>query len=1038
MSTPSNLYAEKVFSEQPLALWALDEETVIGSSVTLPSSIAISGNGIPAYSYGLDRILGYYITDGANVCSKNSGIPLVYGASNVTVLYPHIDPQSNPLPSLIVPGYGFLNATGQYRPLTLEMWLRVNSSSSTPFRIAGPISTTDGIYVDGSFLVIKVGNSIGSHYIGEWARPMLIDFTVATDTATLTINGDQVVSIDLEADLSLPDQYNSLNKNQDWIGFYVNNDISTIEIDAVAIYPYKVPDVVAKRRFVYGQGVEFPETTNTSYNGTSVFIDYPFANYTNNYNYPDIGKWEQGYSDNVEIKNGILSLPKYELPTIAFDNKTYSEWLTDLTASQLTYEDKELFISLNPNSSWTNTNGYVFFDKLNMLKENTAALFGIFETYNLSLEEQILFFIYNPTTGNYFSASVINSDLIYKLKYNTESPVEISPNTNTIEIVTGRNFFAGIDIDKLISNGGDLASFFGNRSQLNVYVGGSKEFSNTFRGNIYKIAFCSSKNLSEIKTMFDSVGIIYNPYIDTFGLYPDNREFDYSGGLYNSNLIDTLSGGTYNESFGNSDQVNFVNTLNQTITNHVASYTFIPYSYLNTFKVDVAAKAVWEDHIPLTYFGKYIKDTDGSQLFNLDYLQFNFNYPKPPLTSNGKYDFTNSYVKTYVSFQYVSDGANALPETFTSIETTPDSGIIYATTGWQNKKYQVVDNSVIYVPTDVDFNDLAIVIHVEINNPQSILNPINIKTLQIASQAINHKDPTPINTRFGIPVYPYSKNSNGDMNYEIVNPFTIYKGSSPYLYLTSNSGIELRGNYDSGINRGLSININSSLNESYIIGALQMAMRYEKNSFLTSKIKLFEIDNQTSLISFYLSPIVGTAKAKITAESIVDNISVEDTSVILFLNGIDSMIRVNDVVTSSGVEIDVKEWFMLGIQFGNKLQFPQGGVIRITGPILINNISQYQFTGTSSSQAVVLRTWNEAKQKTWEYWNTITSSTGQWIQLLDITTTISYNIDPAEVYRSYVGTNKFIIEDESLLKIENYQYKVYNSISWQSNTLNAV
>jgi hypothetical protein len=40
---------------------------------------------------------------------------------------------------------------------------------------------------------------------------------------------------------------------------------------------------VAKRRWVYGQGVLSPEAINSAYGGTLAFIDYPFADYTGNY-----------------------------------------------------------------------------------------------------------------------------------------------------------------------------------------------------------------------------------------------------------------------------------------------------------------------------------------------------------------------------------------------------------------------------------------------------------------------------------------------------------------------------------------------------------------------------------------------------------------------------------------------------------------------------------------------------------------------------------------------------------------------------------
>ena len=73
---------------------------------------------------------------------------------------------------------------------------------------------------------------------------------------------------------------------------------------------------MAKRRWVYGQGVISAESINSSYGGTSAFIDYPFADYTSNYNYPSFASWQQGAFDNLATTNTALTTPQYSLPEI--------------------------------------------------------------------------------------------------------------------------------------------------------------------------------------------------------------------------------------------------------------------------------------------------------------------------------------------------------------------------------------------------------------------------------------------------------------------------------------------------------------------------------------------------------------------------------------------------------------------------------------------------------------------------------------------------------------------------------------------------
>ena len=81
-------------------------------------------------------------------------------------------------------------------------------------------------------------------------------------------------------------------------------------------------------------------------------------------------------------------------------------------------------------------------------------------------------------------------------------------------------------------------------------------------------------------------------------------------------------------------------------------------------------------------------------------------------------------------------------------------------------------------------------------------------------------------------------------DYKSKNPFTIYKGSSPYLYLTRTSGIELKGTYDPLISRGLSIPINENVSSDYKIMAMQSAIRFDQDFFPYAPTEIFEIESE--------------------------------------------------------------------------------------------------------------------------------------------------------------------------------------------------
>ena len=138
------------------------------------------------------------------------------------------------------------------------------------------------------------------------------------------------------------------------------------------------------------------------------------------------------------------------------------------------------------------------------------------------------------------------------------------------------------------------------------------------------------------------------------------------------------------------------------------------------------------------------------------------------------------------------------------------------------------------------FNDLAIVYNLEFNVRGILSKPVLLNKLQLASQAFNDNSFNPIGTRFGVDLFPY-KRSGIYYDYKSKNPFTIYKGSTPYLYLTKDSGVQVRGDIVSLESRGISLPINQALSSDYLISAVQMWVKYSEDEFPAVPTELFEI-----------------------------------------------------------------------------------------------------------------------------------------------------------------------------------------------------
>jgi hypothetical protein len=1016
-------------------------------------------NVISASCYGLEESFGYYCVSGNKLLAKNSGVPLVYGSSNVTNIYPNENK-----PSLIIPAKGFLNSIGQYKDYTAELWMRISSNCTTPKKVFGNLNGQDGLFVNGPFLILKIGDNIGSHFVGEWDRPMLVHIRVAQNNASLLINGEEVLSLTyLTSDLEFPDLTSTINNiicDNNWLGVWSYTDVTPLQVDCIALYPYKVSSVMAKRRFVYGQGVEFPEDVNSAYGGTSIAIDYSFADYTNNYSYPNIARWSQGSLDNLIIQNNILTTPDYILPDLVFDNKTEFEFYADNKVEQ---NESSLFFSLKPKNSWNTTNGYLLFKDFNLLKEDVRCFYGIFKAKSTAVNETLIH-IDSENTENYFNISLNGSDIIYTIKYNNTEQIFYTGVGYTV----GENLTVGLDLDSAINYfGSSVASFFSNRSGLKFYVGGSANLSNTFSGNIYSIGFCTDKNFQKIKSLFNENGLPKS-YEDVFNLYGGPIDYDAGDTYFGDEAFYwdyILDGGT---------PAGYVAYVLET---HTASYTLVASEYFEKYSLDINVEGSWKDYMPLTYFAQYVKNKKGVSYYDLDFLQFNILYPEPstfltqesagswsygelknefsnPIqrtyasldnhlftgyddyqslkdrtTNKEVYDTSNSVIKSHITFEYLESGASAVDEFFTYDKSAPKDGILEPGTEWINTKYEVINNTIIYPPTDIDFNDLKIVFHIDFNAKSILKNKVNIKSLEVCSQAFNDSEPNPIGTKFGSNMYPYKK-SGVYYDYKGKNPFVIYKGNSPYLNLTRHSGIQIKGTYDPLASRGISIPVNSTIASNYKVIAMQASLRYDDAFFSYSPTEIFEIKSKDSIIKFFMVANSSDGKrAKIYA--INAKTGELENGIGFYWNG--NLVK-EPVIT-------IKEWGFLGISFNNILNFSNVvGSINITGPILINNISHYQTTSLQEVGNAVKRPWFKVKSLglldiDWIFWLPYS-----WNNVLVLSSSSVVGVKPSTIYKNYTGTNKIIVGDgyDKKLSFGLYEYQFYQDVSWQTSTLNAV
>lgn len=992
----------------------------------VPSNIAISSEAVPILPYGLDGENGYILVSNNEIKSRSTGIPIAYGSSNSLLISPN-----SSSPSLIVPGFGFLNSSGSSQTFTFEFWAKIQSNSVSAKRIVGPISGTDGIYVDGPFLKLKIGGNIGRHYVGEWDRPMLFNLRVSPSLASLVLNGEEVITMALDETLtSFPDKLNLSGKNQDFIGFYAYEEVPLIQLDCVGIYPYEVPAIVCKRRWIYGQGVDFPSDLIGSDTSKSVFIDYPFAKYSKNYYYPQVGRWDAGIVENLSPTFNSLSMPDHRLPEVKFQNKTEQEWRSDLKLAQ---GDSAPFISMTPGEDWNGGEGYISFPNLKFLKEDLKAFYALFEATEESAERQTLFEIRNEVSDDSLVIALQGSSIEYIYKRKQANGTYKEENVYTaLGHKIGDKFMVGIHMDRFAKFvGRSMATFLGTRQKLSLYVGGSRDFGQTFLGKIYSVGFCNARNLTKINHLFANTGVPID-YQNVFNDYEQGVTFDAGQNYFGNNpgFWDlTLDGGS---------PYDFIAIKAE---EHIASYTLIPKLDFDTFILDIAVDSYWEDYVPLSYLAESVTDALGRSKKSVGFVQFNLDYPKIQKTLNKKYDTSGAIIKSYVSFQLLKSGSNAGINYFSKTEKLPFDGVVRPGTDWLRTKYEVLSGAVIYPPSGINISNVSINFHLEISVEGIISNPVKIRSLQLSSKSFNY-DVNKVGTRFGVDIIPF-KRTGQYFVYDNVAPFSIYKGTSPYLYLTGSSGIKMLGEYNTSNNFGLSMPINKSVAPFFKIGSMQMNLRYDQEEFPEVPVPIFEIESSSGKIEFYL---------------IADSFN-KKRGQVYALDSSTGRLRAGLMFFVDGVPVkrpilNINTWMALGLSFTPALDFSNNlGALRVTSPILFNNISYYQTTISEDEERFGFRQWFAVRSflgedLDWGYWAgkeqlgdeviPIPGTGFRWEEVLFLSAAQREDLDAEDVYKSYAGISRFIVESGSTLTLNDYSYSAYKDISWSRKSIQPV
>lgn len=691
-----------------------DAEAEVAGYEKLPASSPFIDGVIPNHSaiktYSPEPSIHYVIEDN-RLLARSTSIPLASGSRDSLRLTPSLCNA----PALVIDGQGFLSELGRRDTFTVEFWMRISGTAASPIKVFGHTASSDGLYVHESILSLSIGDKVVSANVPDLSDPSLFHIVYSDGIAEVLVNAEKVITMSVDEDaLVLPQ--NGLRNEKKWLGFWTHEDLDPVYLDCVTIYAYRVNEIIAKRRFVWGQGVADVGILNAQYNGQTAYADFSTSRATTNISYPDNHFWYNGQNKNLKTEKYKLSVPEYNLPEVVFESKSLSEW----------YEDHYLMgttsISMRPSDAWNEEQVYFKFGSFGEFISNPKGLaikwsavtvpFGM--QYHDNYDEldalyaggtmdDVDTFYNGQTYAELVSVEDPNQPLILiQSKINTSNALKVYTDSvniyvdfvlngvttklleEPISIETDYLTYINLDGAKESYNGTNISqevkNFLSDKSNLEILVGGNGDV--TFKGTIYNFSFIDEYYS---KMLLPTVDATYTWAADVLTVTTTNKHGLSAGDIITVNY---LTGGatstvesyarvataptdtTFTIAKNGSGAAGTMTFLSPHIATNmptnmdqfdICSYTLMPKTDFGKFYLDIGVRGYWTDYIPLQTLAGVAYDEYGNPGSALDLIQFNIGYPVTSETldlESQAWKYSELYGEGYTYSALASEFAN--------------------------------------------------------------------------------------------------------------------------------------------------------------------------------------------------------------------------------------------------------------------------------------------------------------------------------------------------------------------------------------------
>lgn len=994
-------------------------------NTTLPDTIS----WYQAESIGSKELEMYYIEEDNRLLAYNTAMPIVYGSNYLTKILP----SATGFPSLVFDGNGFLCNLGKFDTYTLEFWMRLSGFSPTPHRLFGNAGfiddggvneSKDGLWLTSSVLTLVVGNSeILSYNVGPLSDPMLIHLVYTPSEISLMINGETVATkvIDVST-LTFADN------NSYWLGFFGSTDLESFEIDCMSLFGYVVPELVARKRFVWGQGVDDINVINSQYQGTAAVSDFASSKTNSNVAYPMNFFWESGFSDNLSIKNNKLTTPTLSLPETVVGTGTKVEWLADVDAN---FPSDNVFCYV-PSGTYTGVNSYTVFERLGDYISNASGV--VINWESTSVEDEPIASISNPSYSSRRIVLSISGGDTLTLAY-VEGATTTTIHTSAYDNLEKQSTFINLTATKTsadVSIPDGMRQMLANTDSLRLTVGYDDSVTNT--GKYYSVGIVSRSNfILEVESLLPSttrvVSNIERAVDDTYSCFD------------------------------------------------LCSYSWLPKREFGIFYEDIGIKGYWQDYISASQLAGVVTDYRGNEKLSLNNLQFNIGHVRPttlaPSESGtwtydemmafyagtplgllyagffGGYvtyddlasrtvttdnpdvslplDTSEMFVRSFVSFQENSSLVKQRSDLAESVLPTTGNVIyVQAYSDYLDKEFEVLDGTSIIPPINKHPDSLLIALYLEFSVPGIITYPVSVKSLEVSSYTMNQDTFTPVKTRSGKDIYPVVDNGMY-FDHGSVHPFKIDKRGYPYLYLGRETGfLSEADRFDGGWHKGFMLEIPEGTSPDYKLDNVQFWMRRNKR-FPATEQKVISLSYANEEIYVTMQEYQDDGSRGILRAYNQDD--TPNTTVSFYQNG--------NFVQNPVVEMNQWAAINMTMPLGGLSLQTSVGYIRVYQGIVFNNISYFATRSSLGTLELVSGQWEDVDDQLWSYWKTnevVYPNTWEDALVAARVSTKTQNLAQI-VYRTYIGTQFIHLESSTPITFRQGEISNKQEVVWSTTTI---